>query len=497
MEDIILFVDDEEGICKVMSMVLADIGYKVITAHNGEDALKIFKKVKPFIVISDIKMPGMDGIELLKHIKNECRETEVIIISGHADINIAIKSLKYEAADFILKPIDGEALEIALKRAKEKIENRKKLKEYTERLEELVEEKSAQIIENERIAAQKYQKLFDEVPCYISVQNKNFVITASNRRFKEDFGEGIGSPCYQVYKHRTEPCIDCPLLKTFEDGNAYQSETVVTSKTFEQYNVLTWTAPIYDNNGKISQVMEMSTNITQIRKLQDHLSSLGMLIGSISHSIKGLLTGLDGGMYLLNAGFVEDDKTQISEGWEIVKLTIGRIRKMVLDILYYAKERELKWEKVDALSFANEIAVTVEPKIQNYNIEFIKEFDTSGGIFEIDPGVIHSALINILENAIDACIDDKSKKSHKIFFGLKQEEDHVLFIISDNGIGMDRETKEKLFTLFFSSKGHRGTGLGLFITNKIIEQHGGTIIVESKSFEGSKFIIKLPKWMAT
>lgn len=630
----ILLVDDEEGIRKVLGISLADMGYDVITAESGEEALSLFEKITPPIVLTDIKMPGMDGVTLLRTIKELNPDTEVIMITGHGDMDLAIKSLKYEATDFVTKPINDDVLEIALKRAHERIDMRQQIRNYTENLETMVKEQSERLVEIERLAAvgqaieglssaiwnfaggyeggiqyfnempclvaihsrdlkivaanqlykerlgdkigldsceiygkktsgslecsvektfrtgkgqrsqeiikylsgeevpvivhtapirskdnevelvleisadatevkrlreelkttrQRHKQLFDEAPCYITVQDKNFNVADANRRFKEDFGDDTGFKCFEIYKQRQTTCPNCPVEKTFKDGESHHAEMVVTSKTGEQINVLIWTAPIKSASGEITQVMEMSTNITQIRKLEDHLSSLGLLIGSISHGIKGLLTGLDGGMYLVESGFSKENHQQVKEGWDIIKLMAGRIRGMVLDILYYAKHRDLKWEKVDVLSFAEDVALTIEPKIRNNNIEFIREFDHSTGGFEVDPGIVRSAIINILENAIDACIEDKSGKHYKITFGVKQVENHIVFDVFDNGIGMDNKTKEKLFTIFFSSKGTRGTGLGLFISNRIIQQHGGSIQVETALGKGSRFSIILPK----
>lgn len=149
----ILLVDDEQGIRKVLGIALEDMGYTVRTAQNGNDALTMFGKVKPAIVLTDIKMPGMDGIELLKMIKKEAPETEVIMITGHGDMNLAIKSLTYQASDFITKPINDEALKIALERSHQRINIRKKLKEYTEDLERLVHEKTEKLIDAERLGA--------------------------------------------------------------------------------------------------------------------------------------------------------------------------------------------------------------------------------------------------------------------------------------------------------------------------------------------------------
>jgi signal transduction histidine kinase len=366
----VLLVDDEEDIRDVLGISLRDSGYDIRMAENGETGLRLFREINPPIVLTDIKMPGMDGIELLRRIKFENPETEVIMITGHGDMDLAIESLKNEATDFITKPINVDALEISLKRARDKILMRQQLREYTQNLEQLVREKT---------------------------------------------------------------------------------------------------------------------------ELQDHLSSLGLMISSISHGIKGLLTGLDGGMYLLDSGFAKKNQDKVQEGLEVVKIMAERIKKMVMDILYYAKERNLSWERINVLSFAKEVTLTVEPKIKRQGIELVCEFDPSLDEFEIDPGSVHTALINILDNAVDACVNDKSKETHQVHFSVKEDKEHIVFIISDNGIGMDAETREKIFTLFFSSKGKKGTGLGLFISDRIIKQHGGSIAVSSTPGKGSKFSIKIPK----
>jgi len=410
----------------------------------------------------------------------------MIMITGHGDIDLAIKSLKLEATDFITKPINDDALEIALKRATEKIEMRTQIQAHNENLYRLVQNEL-------KVARHRYHQLFNAAPCYISVQDKTFRIVESNHLFQKDFGNQKGAFCYEIYKHRHESCPKCPVAATFSDGQSHEQEMVVTSRSGDQYNVLIQTAPLLNEKGEIHLVMELSTNITQIRKLQDHLSSLGMLIGSISHGIKGLLTGLDGGMYLLESGFTKANRNQIKEGWNVVKLMVDRIRRMVLDILYYAKERELEWERVSVLHFARDVALIIKPKCKDHRIEFKLDFDETLGNFDIDPGVVSSALVNILENAVDACIEDKAKSSHTVMFIAKQTKTDIIFEITDNGIGMEKETLENMFSLFFSSKGGKGTGLGLFISNRIVNQHGGSIVVDSEKGKGTRFIVKMPK----
>ncbi len=366
----ILLVDDEEDIRDVLGIALADMGYEVLTAENGRAALEIFGQKRPPIVLTDIKMPAMDGIELLRRIKQADPETEVVMITGHGDMDLAVKSLKYEASDFITKPINVDALEIALKRVRERILMRTRLREYTEHLETLVREKT---------------------------------------------------------------------------------------------------------------------------QLQDHLASLGLMIGSISHSMKGLLTGLDGGMYLLDTGIEKNDCKRIEEGRRTVKLTVERIRKMVMDILFYAKDRQLDRRPTDACDFCTDVAATMRPHFEARGIDLQTRFASSAGTFQADADLLRSALVNILENAADACLREDGARRKSVVFGCSADDREVRFTVEDNGVGMDLETREKIFTLFFSSKGARGTGLGLFIANHIVRQHGGGIEVSSTPGRGSLFTITIPR----
>ena len=160
------------------------------------------------------------------------------------------------------------------------------------------------------------------------------------------------------------------LPKHLKTGS-HQSEMVVTPKSGEQHN-FNLDGPHSQCRREITRVMEMSTDITQIRELQDHLSSLGLKIGSISHGIKSLLAGIDGGIYLVESGLAKDNPDRVKEGWDAVKTIVSRIRKLVLNILFFAKERELKCEPADVLNFAYDVAASVESKIKAEGVELVR-----------------------------------------------------------------------------------------------------------------------------
>ncbi|WP_045221423.1 response regulator [Desulfonatronum thioautotrophicum] len=628
----VLIVDDEQDIREMLEILLQEFGFATILAADGFKAVEIFQSSRPSIVLTDIKMPGKDGIAVLKEIKSLGPEAEVIMISGHGDMQLAIQSLKHDAADFITKPIDEELLEIALKKVSERIRLRRQVREHTENLEALVREKSAALVEMERklaatqimegmgqaltilasdpaagdyfpempfyvaihdaasnvvtanqayhrrfgdragqsscgayercgepgwkspvreaaesqasihrhetmIAAdqtrlpviahvspvigaagelellleiavdvsemrrlqeelsrtqRKFERFFNTVPCAISVQDRDLCVVEANATFRRDFGNPEGRPCHQLYKHRDVPCDDCPVQASFVDNAPHQYETMVTTLAGEQRNILVWTAPLTEADGTVSHVLEVSTDITQIRQLQDHLASLGIMLGSMSHGVKGLLMAIDGGAYRVDKGLEKGDLQRIGAGWKTVRHRLDHMRRTIMDILYYSKSREPNLAPHLLHSVAEYLAETVATKADKAGIVFHTDFSQADGQILIDDIAFSSAMVNILENAVDACLFNRGAKEHRIDFHVAESDGQAVFTIQDNGIGMDQETKDNMFTLFFSSKGALGTGIGMFVANEIISRHGGSIIVDSAPGQGTIFRITMP-----
>jgi signal transduction histidine kinase len=379
MVESILLVDDEEGIRKVLSISLEDSGYRVSTAQNGEEALRIFRQIQPQIVLTDIKMPGMDGIELLQRIKQESPDTEVIMITGHGEMELAIRSLKHEATDFITKPVHDEALEIALKRARERITMRHALQQYTTNLEQLVRDKTSQLLEAERLAA------------------------------------------------------------------------------------------------------------------------VGQTVADLAHAIKNITGGLKGGVFVVEKGFELDNRQYLLQGWEMVKSNVEKIANMALDLLNYSKEREPDYELCDPNRPAQEVCELMASRCRECSV--ILKWDLEPGLSPcwLDREGIHRCLLNLVTNAVDACKDreDAAAGGEVVVRSRSVDGWAVEYQVEDNGCGMDAETRSKIFQRFFSTKGSKGTGLGLMITRKIVNEHGGTIDVDSETGRGTKFCIRLPPGQQT
>jgi len=149
----LLLVDDEEGIRTVLALLLTDMGCAVRTAASGAEALAMVRADPPSVVLTDVRMPGMDGIDLLRAVKAEFPGVEVLVLTGHGDMELAVSSLRFGAGDFLTKPVAPEALEVALDRARQRMALREALRRHTEELEHLVAQRTRELLHAERLAA--------------------------------------------------------------------------------------------------------------------------------------------------------------------------------------------------------------------------------------------------------------------------------------------------------------------------------------------------------
>jgi signal transduction histidine kinase len=369
----ILLVDDEAGIRTVLGIALTDSGYAVTTAENGEDALAKFRQLRPPIVLTDIKMPDMDGIELLQHIKAESPDTEVIMFTGHGDMELAIKSLKYDATDFVTKPINDEVLEIALKRARERIVMRHQIRAYTHNLERLVEEKARQLIEAERMAA------------------------------------------------------------------------------------------------------------------------VGQTVAELSHTIKNIANALKGSIFVLGKGIELDEKEYLLQGWRMVEENVEKIKNLSLDLLHYGKYSRANIRQSPPNSPAEEVLRLMAAKACEGGVDLRSELGTDLQPLAMDPEGIQRCLMNLVENAIDAFRGNLTVDRPKqvVLRTRRGENGGVEYHVIDSGSGMDESVQQRLFQGFFSTKGTDGTGLGLMMAKRIVDQHGGVIEVQSRPGEGTSVMIRL------
>jgi len=496
----ILLIDDEPDILRVLGISLRADGYEVIPALNGAEGLKAFSKEKPSIVITDIKMPGMDGIEVLEKIKALDPNTEVIIITGHGDIDNAIESLKYGASDFINKPVRDEALSIALARAKEKLDIKQKLKEYTTDLEKKIEFATREL----RRQTNFQIKLIRSSNDGIVATDRDLKVVIYNPGAERIFGYAQAEVIYKMaITDLFPPQIAGQFHEALNSENGFKDiswrETSIVSHNGLNIPVR-FSGTILQENGQEMGTVAFFQDLREIKRLEkelvksERLAAVGQTVAGLAHGIKNILHGLKGGSYLVDIGIQRDDTAKLIKGWDTIKRNIGRTSNLVMDLLSYSKEREPEYEACVPNEIVDDVYELVKAKARENQVKIIVEPDDRIGEVIMDGSIIHEVLLNLASNAVDACLfDEDVSKSWQVKLKTEMEPHHVIkFEVSDNGAGMEQEVLQKLFTSFFSTKGHRGTGLGLMVTRKLIEEHQGKIAVTSQLGQGTTFTVRLP-----
>ncbi|MBD3402564.1 PAS domain-containing protein [candidate division GN15 bacterium] len=362
---------------------------------------------------------------------------------------------------------------------------------------EYVLEMSSDVTETRRWQ-REYQILFDRVPCYISVIDSDFKIIRANEAFREQFGDAIGEHCFKIYKRRTSKCPECPAEKTFKDGQAHRSNQIGTSKKGEVTHYQVTTSPLRRGEDKVAHVIEISNDVTDLKKLQEEmidaerLAAVGQTVAGLAHSVKNILMGLEGGKYIVSLGLQKEDKALIEKGWEMLERNFDKTTMLVKDFLEFAKGRQPAAVWIDPNELVDEIVGLYRDVAAQNGIELRADLDPEIGQSPLDPDGMHTCLTNLVSNAIDACNMSEKEEAY-VEIRTRRENGKLIFEVADNGHGIDYEIKKKIFTTFFTTKGGEGTGLGLLTTRKIVQEHGGKIVVRSKPGEGARFRIELPQ----
>ncbi len=244
----------------------------------------------------------------------------------------------------------------------------------------------------------------------------------------------------------------------------------------------------------------------------ERLAAVGQTIASLSHHIKNILQGVRGGSYLIELGLADHGKAAskgehdeavaskavdtIRKGWGIVERNQERISALVMDMLTFSKEREPEPRAADLNELLKDVTELMQVHATELGVKLESHVDPAIPILMFDPEAMHRALLNVVTNAIDAC-DEVEGGTVVVSSQYDPEEKLARLVVSDNGAGIAPDDLDSIFHVFVSRKGGRGTGLGLPVSRKILEEHGGQITVTSEPGRGSSFTLELPATQPT
>ena len=463
----------------------------------------------------------------------------------------------------------------------------------------------------------EYQALFEKVPCFVALINRDHRVVKGNELFRRTFGEPTGDQCYRLFKRRAKPCRDCPVDRTFEDGESHMSQHMGMNREGKPVPYLVFTTPLSRGGEEVSHVMEMALDLTEHRDLEQRLSqanvlrhalvensldsivvfddrqriqlvnqaaeallgrtrdqlvgrriprkvvpkqlhdvlsgkkpqavlietavtneagdripvrlagfalrpggrfagaaliaqdlreikqlehekleaerlaAVGQTVAGLAHGIKNILTGLEGGMYVTSSGLKKGDQARVRQGWEMLERNMGRISDLTRNLLAFSRGEVIDCREIRPSEVALEVVELFREGAAQHGVELVAEVDEVAPAW-MDPEALHSCLANLVSNAIDAC-QISGERGLTVRLRLREQGSDLLFEVIDTGCGMDYEIKQKVFTSFFTTKGRGGTGLGLLLTRKIAQQHGGTVNLISEPGKGTTFELRFPR----
>ena len=232
------------------------------------------------------------------------------------------------------------------------------------------------------------------------------------------------------------------------------------------------------------------------KELYALLDSQGELIGSIAHDLKGLINGIEGGMYFISSGMKKEKPERIGQGHEMMKRNLDRIRRTVASQLYYVKDRDINWNEltlrdlvisaVEALQGrADELGVTVEVSVRE-------------GTLEGDEFAIRSMLLNVVDYGLEVCHRCKQERQVAVVVSAESTPEWAIFDLRAEGFCMEEESRALAMADTYMPRGVDRSHLGIFIANRITRNHQGTLEIEATTEPpGTRFLIKVPRKRAT
>ncbi len=487
-----LVVDDDPDVLDMIGESLATLGYEVLLAHDGAQALQLFEAERPPLVVTDLQMPKIDGLTLMKAIKEASPRTEILFITGHADLGSAIQAVRQGAFDYLLKPLDLEALGHRVKQALERHRLVSEKEALLEELEERVQARTAALADSQR----RLSALFHGITDSLVIVDRTFTIVAANVGAAALSGtpakDLIGRNCYRELFGRETVCEGCPVLETFATGRAASSPMSGRNPDGSARYLEASGYPLLGEGERPTEAVEHIRDVTekvrQARHLHnsEKLAAVGQFAAGMAHELGNALGIVDGSAQFL-LGYPGDRRHATRDYLEVIRRNVAVADRTVRELLAFARPREPSLELVDVTELLDRACLLLKGEFAKYGVEVVRQ--SAPGLPRIrgDPEQLQQVFLNLLLNAVQA-IEGRGAITIKTVL---DPPEWVRVELRDTGRGIPEEHLARIFDPFFTTQ-ERGTGLGLFIAHRHVEAHRGTLTVESQEGKGTRVTIALP-----
>ncbi len=514
----ILVIDDEDAVRLSIAYYLEDLGFNVITAENGKIGVNKFNSEKVDLVLVDLRMPEMDGLEVLENISRANSEIPLIVVSGTGVISDALEALHQGAWDYVLKPIiDFSVLMHSIETNLEKARLKKENLRYQHHLEDMVAERTSEFEKaNEKLTRneQQFRAILDNIKIGITIID---IETRKIAYVNPTTAEMVGYPIEELIGQKCHvtmcPCREnnCKVLDLGLDINS--AEQVLKTRSENEIPIIkTVTRILFQGRDCLLEsfqdlriqkeaMAEKELLEKQLRHVQ-RIEAIGTLAGGIAHDFNNILSVILGNTQL--AIMEASEKKQKTAHMYQVQKAGQRAADLVKQILTISRQGELEKKPVYISLIMKDVVKMLRATLPA-TIEIVSNIEKNTGMTMADPTQIHQILMNLATNAAHAM----SRSGGVLSLELKNStiNDPVVYmdsslrpgayvelVVSDTGHGMDQLTMDRIFDPYYTTKSmDEGTGLGLAVVMGIVKNCGGAIMVESEPGKGSRFDLLFPR----
>ena len=535
----ILVMEDESSVAQGLQMVLTEEGYGVDLAMTGQSALDTLSHKGFDLLVADLRLPDMDGMEVIKRVKGERPETGVIVITGYASVPSAVEAMKTGIVDYLPKPFTEDEFKARVERAlkekkhvhtkehvkppgtkEEKLIQKREVIRVLKRAPEdddfhtaLIEEKWMQTAEELAKTFNFQKNLIESSIDGIMACDKDGKIIIFNKSLEKMLGYSQNEVCGKVSFNQFFQVGDAEKFKEKLYSEEYGGksrlflfETNLVSKTGDRIPAQLSATVMFEEDEEIGMVTFLR-DLREIRELeqefadqapllqQHRMISLGRLSASVVHEINNPLAGILNYLRLMIKIINRDSLGQehiekFQRYLDIVESETSRCSKIASNLLAFSRKSKLEFSEVSIHELLEKSIMLNQHKLDLQNIQIRTELEEKIPAVWGDFNQIQQCVINLILNSIDAMPDGGTLTMESSF---NREKGVVEIRVEDTGCGIAKEDLPNIFDPFFTTKKEgKGIGLGLSTVYGFIDRHKGIISVDSKLGKGTVFTIQLP-----
>ena len=483
----VLVVDDDHAIIRTLADILELHGYAASSASTAVEGLRLAEERPPALAVVDLRLPDMDGMELVHRLHELSELTQVVVLTGNASVESAIAALREHSVDYLLKPVNVDHLMQVVSVAGERFQRRQAelaLRESEERYRMLFEHNPQPMWVYDKATLRFLAVNDSAVRLYGYSRDEFLAMTIEEIRPAEDvpaMRAAVNAPPTGVPRHWRHRNSRGELI----DVEVTTNEIVFGGRPARMVLAV--------------DVTERLAAETAMRQHQ-RLEAVGRLAGGVAHDFNNMLTAITGYGEMLRANLPAGDTELQTDVTEILKAA-ERAAALTRQLLAFSRQQVLQPRLVCLNDSVRDMENMVR-RLIGEDVRMTIRLDPALAQIRADPSQLQQVIMNLCVNARDAMprggtltletANVELRPSVTAEYSISAPGEYVMLSVSDTGTGMDGDTKARVFEPFFTTKGDQGTGLGLPTVYGIVKQSGGDIEVESEVGEGTTFKVYFP-----